>query len=127
MRVSGAHSCGDRDTVASVPVGMTSDHFATLETFRNALEAFIRGRLEDVNNGFAVTPILQFHPEHRTFLKSVFAYRSPRENAIRDVLTAVGESLGVNCRVKFVRGSTHAQRTFQIESISWDRTTTTVA
>jgi hypothetical protein len=104
---------------ASTAVGITTQQLATPEVFKAALQSFIHRRIEDAREGFAVTPALQFHPDHRTFQKSQFWYRSPTNNHVRTILNEIGESLGVVCKLRFVRGSTNARTTFQVESISW--------
>lgn len=107
---------------ASVAVGISTQQLATPEVFKTALHSFIRRRIEDAEEGFAVTPTLQFHPEHRTFQKSQFWYRSPNNNHVRTILNEIGESLGIVCKLRFVRGSTNARTTFQVDSISWKGT-----
>lgn len=105
--------------VATTAVGITREQIATADLFKATLTTFIRRRMEDVREGFAVAPLLQFHPEHRTFQKSVFWYRSPTDNLIQLLLNEIGESLNIRCAAKFVRGSTKSQQAFQLDSVSW--------
>jgi hypothetical protein len=111
--------CASADAVGNGAIGITKEQMTTPIIFKDAMRDYVGIQRDAAAAGFAGLSQLTFHTD-RTFNKSQFAYKSPTDNALKVVLNALGDELGLRFKLKFVKGGTRASSAFfAVESISW--------